>query len=215
MNTISELTWLQAWYLLWCDNDWEHSYGVAIESEGTTGWILRADLSDTPLEGRPLKPNEYRRTESDWVAWEVNGSVFHSLGGLWNLTEMVGIFRNWVQGLDIEPRAVSSASRFLADGGQAVQDNLHELPWLEGWQRNRVLQEEQPHVKIETLDNPGWALEVRLTSEVAKILESTVVPLPKGIRGWLEWKIENNVLVSYAGPHNLIDQIEELRSRLA
>lgn len=81
MNPISDLTWLQAWYLLWCDNDWEHSYGVTIESQDNFAWILRADLSDTPLEGQLLQPGECRRTESDWVTWELNGSAFRILGG--------------------------------------------------------------------------------------------------------------------------------------
>jgi Immunity protein 53 len=215
MNPISELTWLQAWYLLWCDNDWEHSYGVVIESQSTVGWVLKADLSDTPLEGRPLKPNEHRRTVSDWVTWEVDGSVFRSLRGLWNLTEMIGISRGWVQGLDAEPRAVSAASRFLIESGHPVPKNLLELPWLENWHRDRVLRHEQAYVKIETLDNPGWAFEVQLSPEVARVVESSVVLRPERTRGWLDWKIEKNRVISHAGPDNLIDQVEELRSRLA
>lgn len=128
---------------------------------------------------------------------------------------MVGIFRGWVQGLNIEGRAASSVSRFLTETGQTVPENLRELPWLEDWHRGRVLQHEQAYVKINTLDNPGWAFEVQLSAEVAKIMGSSAVCLPDDARGWLEWNVKNNILVSYAGPDNLIDQIEKLRSRLA
>jgi hypothetical protein len=211
MNMISELTWLQAWYILWCDGDWEHSYGVTIESQGTVGWIFSADLSDTALEGQPLKPGEHRRTESDWITWELNGSFFRSFGGVWNLTEMVGIFRDWVQTMDLEPRAVSSVSRFLAETGQTVPENLRELPWLESWHRNRVLQQKQAYVKIETIDNPGWALEVRMTLPPVQAKEFQLRSVPNVARGWLEWKVEDNLFVSYAGPENLIDQIDIFR----
>lgn len=215
MNSISELTWLPAWYLLWCDDDWEHSYGVAIESNADLGWILKADLSDTALEEQALQRGEQRRSENDWLSWEVKDAVYLSAGGLWNLTEMVGIFRSWVQGLAVEPRANASVSRFLVNSGQTVQEDLRELPWLEHWHRGRVVQQEQAHVKISTLDNPGWSLEVQLSREVAKAMASSVVVLPGGARGWLDWRVKDNLLVSYAGPCNLIDQIDEFRSRIA
>ena len=215
MNPISALTWLQAWYMLWCDGDWEHGYGVMIESQGMAGWTFSANLAGTALEGQPLRAGEQRRTENDWVTWELKGLSFNVGGGVWNLAEMVDIFREWVQRGEFKPRTVSSVSRFFMETEQTVPENLRELPWLEHWHRGRVFQQEQAHVKINTLDNPGWSLEVQLSREVAKAMESSVVLLPEGGRGWLDWRVKDNLLVSYAGPGNLIDQIEEFRSRIA
>ena len=30
--------WLQGWYMAHCDDDWEHSFGVTIETIDNPGW---------------------------------------------------------------------------------------------------------------------------------------------------------------------------------
>jgi len=42
MNSFG-LTELQAWYVVQCDGDWEHTYGVKIETLDNPGWMLRVD----------------------------------------------------------------------------------------------------------------------------------------------------------------------------
>ncbi|OAX48412.1 hypothetical protein gpAD87_09590 [Paenibacillus sp. AD87] len=44
MNT---LKWLQNWYLENCNGDWEHSYGVKIDTVDNPGWSVEIDLTDT------------------------------------------------------------------------------------------------------------------------------------------------------------------------
>jgi len=34
-----------------CDGDWEHSYGVKIETLDNPGWLVTIDLTDTTLGG--------------------------------------------------------------------------------------------------------------------------------------------------------------------
>jgi hypothetical protein len=33
------LTWLQAWYAEQCDGDWEHQFGVSVETLDNPGWV--------------------------------------------------------------------------------------------------------------------------------------------------------------------------------
>ncbi len=40
---------LQRWYLAQCNDDWEHSYGVTIETLDNPGWSVHIDLADTAL----------------------------------------------------------------------------------------------------------------------------------------------------------------------
>jgi hypothetical protein len=40
---------LRAWYLAQCDDEWEHAYGINIETLDNPGWSIRIDLVDTPL----------------------------------------------------------------------------------------------------------------------------------------------------------------------
>jgi hypothetical protein len=38
-----DVTWLTQWYLAQCNEDWEHSYGVAIGTLDNPGWSLEVD----------------------------------------------------------------------------------------------------------------------------------------------------------------------------
>jgi len=44
MDTLSEL---QKWYEAECDGNWEHHYGVKIDTLDNPGWLVTIDLTDT------------------------------------------------------------------------------------------------------------------------------------------------------------------------
>jgi hypothetical protein len=72
------LAWLTQWYLHECKDDWEHSYGVKIDTLDNPGWTLKIDLRETELQGRPFNRvqqgvpaadvEEWRKLGSWWVA---------------------------------------------------------------------------------------------------------------------------------------------------
>lgn len=37
------------WYVRECDDDWEHSYGVKIDTLDNPGWTIAIDLRETSL----------------------------------------------------------------------------------------------------------------------------------------------------------------------
>ena len=45
------INWIEDWFLSFCDKDWEHEYGISIETMDNPGWHIKIDLIDTPLEG--------------------------------------------------------------------------------------------------------------------------------------------------------------------
>jgi len=47
----SSLTWLQGCYMSNCNGDWEHLYGVRIETLDNPGWTLRVELAGTLSTG--------------------------------------------------------------------------------------------------------------------------------------------------------------------
>lgn len=49
------LNWLMNWYVRECNNDWEHSYGVKIDTLDNPGWTIEIDLRETSLEGRSFE----------------------------------------------------------------------------------------------------------------------------------------------------------------
>lgn len=91
------LAWLQYWYLRHCDDDWEHSYGVSIDTLDNPGWSVRIDLKGTSLEGRGLARQQIERSESDWIHWWVADGKFEGAGGPQNLTDILLAFRTWAE----------------------------------------------------------------------------------------------------------------------
>lgn len=97
MNT---LKWLQNWYLENCNGDWEHSYGVKIDTVDNPGWSVEIDLTDTYLEDVPFESIEEERNEEDWFYCIVRDGVFHGAGGAINLEEILDSFKTWVLSLE-------------------------------------------------------------------------------------------------------------------
>jgi hypothetical protein len=105
------LSWLQNWYAAQCDGDWEHQYGLTIETLDNPGWYVAINLAETPLEDTTFQPVDERyRSEDNWVDCRVvegdaegisvrdsvRGPKFRGAGGPHNLSEILHIFREWV-----------------------------------------------------------------------------------------------------------------------
>lgn len=100
------LNWLAAWYLAECNEDWEHSYGVKIDTLDNPGWTIVIDLNETSLEGRTFQKvsvgepasdlGQWKRLGSWWVA-DVSAGKFEGACGPLDLGNMIGVFRSWVE----------------------------------------------------------------------------------------------------------------------
>lgn len=100
------LAWLMQWYLAECDNDWEHSYGVSIDTLDNPGWTLKIDLRETNLQGRLFERvehgepaddlEEWRSAGSWWVA-ELRGDRFEASCGPLDLAAVIQLFRDWAE----------------------------------------------------------------------------------------------------------------------
>ncbi len=92
------LTWLQAWYAMQCDGDWEHGYGVSIETLDNPGWSVRIELDGTAWAKQPFDRTETHRSEHDWLEVWKDGSELRAATGPVNLGEALHTFRLWVEG---------------------------------------------------------------------------------------------------------------------
>lgn len=97
---------LQEWYSRHCDEDWEHSYGIKIDTLDNPGWILTIDLIDTELSGLSLSRHRLDRSDADWIQHEVSEQRYIACGGVFNLEEMV--------------------VQFLIFAGECGEENLHQ-----------------------------------------------------------------------------------------
>ena len=83
---------LQRWYSQQCDGEWEHGYGVRIDTLDNPGWSLRIELTDTPLQDEIHDWSKVERSEHDWVHWRVQDRVFEAACGPTNLNEAILAF---------------------------------------------------------------------------------------------------------------------------
>ena len=89
------LEWIQDWYLSNCNGDWEHFYGVKIDTLDNPGWMVTIHLNETILENAPFQKVNLERSEQDWVACRTESGEFKAACGPKNLSEVLTIFKNW------------------------------------------------------------------------------------------------------------------------
>ncbi|SRR6266849_446582 len=105
-----ELTWLQEWYSKHCDGEWEHGFGITIETIDNPGWSLTVCVEGTELASAIFEPVKVERSETDWMQCRVaerearpfrrssqSYRRFEGFGGAANLSDIIGIFRTWVE----------------------------------------------------------------------------------------------------------------------
>lgn len=92
----NELCRLQAWYILQCNGEWEHTYGVTISTLDNPGWLLEVDLADTELASKSFgEINIQRENDDDWLRCSVQNEKFRGAGGGGNLKEIINNFLDW------------------------------------------------------------------------------------------------------------------------
>ena len=95
------LAWLQSWYLKQCNGEWEHGYGVDIETMDNPGWHLKVQIEGTPLEGRRVDlPLVNGPNDRDWIKIRSDGETFEAMGGPSNLDEILNAFRRFAESED-------------------------------------------------------------------------------------------------------------------
>jgi len=105
MAEADNITWLMSWCLAQCNEDWEHQYGVVIDTLDNPGWSLTVDLEETFLLGKPFEPIFENIAESEaeqgldgdvrWMVAEVQGTKFRAYGGPRDLSRLIEVFRAW------------------------------------------------------------------------------------------------------------------------
>ena len=94
---------LEAWYARQCNGDWEHQYGVKVDTLDNPGWTLDVDLTNTKLEKVPytpiaenVGPNNHPEGD-DWVHCRVEHRKWRGAGGPLKLNRLIEEFLSWAE----------------------------------------------------------------------------------------------------------------------
>ncbi len=83
------------WYGTQCNEDWEHSFGIKIDTIDNPGWSVLIDLQETSLANKAFVELDIKRTEEDWLYCAVSNGKFNGAGGVGNLAELLCTFLEW------------------------------------------------------------------------------------------------------------------------
>lgn len=91
---------IQKWYGLQCDGDWEHSYGVTVDTLDNPGWKLSVSLVDTLLEDVKfdvVQEGDPESKSSSWIYCYKENGFFIGMCSNGNLEMIISIFIKWAK----------------------------------------------------------------------------------------------------------------------
>lgn len=88
---------LQNWYASQCDGEWEHQYGISIQSLDNPGWWVKIHVAGTAMEQVAFVAVSERRSRGDWLDCKVADRVFEGAGDASKLEAILGVFLDWVE----------------------------------------------------------------------------------------------------------------------
>lgn len=91
------LQWLQDWYAHQCNGDWEHQYGIKIDTLDNPGWTIRIDLVGTRFADLAMSKAVEDKTDSDWLRCWIEDGAFRAVCGPRNLSEVLEVFRKLIE----------------------------------------------------------------------------------------------------------------------
>jgi len=92
------IDWLQQWYFEQCNGDWEHEYGVSIQTIDNPGWMVTIDLAFTEGEDLVIPYKLNHKSDNDWIGYSITNRQFVRSGDAGKLNEIIRIFKNIWQG---------------------------------------------------------------------------------------------------------------------
>ncbi len=91
MNSL--ISRLQNWYQINCNGDWEHSYGISIETLDNPGWTIKIDLLGTCLENMSFENSfDNESGNLDWYHIKAEDNILKMACGSANLEQVLNIF---------------------------------------------------------------------------------------------------------------------------
>jgi hypothetical protein len=95
-KTVSTLEKIQLWYKEQCDSEWEHEYGLSIDTLDNPGWTVSINLVGTRFENHNIICFSQNFSDNDWVVCEVKDKKFIGNGDPLKLEFILETFLNFI-----------------------------------------------------------------------------------------------------------------------
>lgn len=91
------LIWLEDWYRKQCDGDWEHLYGIKIDTLDNPGWSVTIDVFGTDKQDSNFETIIFDNSEFGWFQCSVKNNVFSGYGDTTKLEIILKEFKKWIE----------------------------------------------------------------------------------------------------------------------
>ena len=91
------IEWINNWYISLCDDEWEHFYGIKIETLDNPGWIIKIDLSETPYQEKAFTSVDEDNGDDDWIKCFLRDGQYIGVGDPTKLEKILLIFKMWIE----------------------------------------------------------------------------------------------------------------------
>jgi hypothetical protein len=92
---LSGIKQLEAWYAAHCNGQWEHQYGIRIDTLDNPGWSVVIDLAGTALAEVPFAEVKELDSDTEWMSCAVREQRFQGYGGPAMLHRILSVFLEW------------------------------------------------------------------------------------------------------------------------
>lgn len=80
------------WYSSQCNGDWEHSYGLKLDTLDNPGWLLTIDLAETKFEYLKIVKSIIAISDDEWIHFEITDNQFVGACSTLQLNNLIGKF---------------------------------------------------------------------------------------------------------------------------
>jgi hypothetical protein len=89
------LSALEKWYASQCNGEWEHAWGVRINTLDNPGRHAHLNLQGTRRQDATLEKFKLTRSQDDWILYGAGKQEFQFACGPKNLSEAIDLFVSW------------------------------------------------------------------------------------------------------------------------
>lgn len=91
--------WLENWYSEQCDGDWEHDYGISIQTLDNPGWNVTIELEGTGILLNDERWKLFEESDENWYGYKIENNVFNAAGDPHKLNLLLKIFKEKIESI--------------------------------------------------------------------------------------------------------------------
>ncbi len=201
------IKWLSNWLESQYKISWQGQHIVTMGTLDNPGWTFQLKVDETTMQNQPFSEIIINRTERNWIDCFVRDGWFLGAGGLYNLPEIVQIFRNWV--VEGKSRGLDSAEL------QRLANQTGDLFWLTEWFAWQC-DGDWEHcygISIDNNDGQSWSFEIRFGDTELENQPFETIGIRRSEKDWVSCSMSyRDIIEGNSGLLNLPEMLKIFRN---